>query len=225
MSRPEPAPLNPEQQVRWMLLVLPTVNVAGSNRMMPLAPAALAPLCTPGRSVCPLSDSTVPIASSIVQGTPGQLAATCWWSASMAGGLREEVAGVAKGWASMPKMAAAEPITAVPDGPTTRPIARTTPMPHLVGCVRPRPRQDGPRRGTVRPAGRRGRQSHTARTSVTGSGARRLRAVRGLGREARRARWTACQHGAWILRHPKMARPAALRGGTCDPWPSTTWRW
>jgi hypothetical protein len=51
--------------------------VLGSNCIGPSAPAALAPLCTPGRFDWPLSDSTVPMAARIVQGKPGQVAAAC----------------------------------------------------------------------------------------------------------------------------------------------------
>ena len=105
--------------------------------MGPSAPAALAPLCTPGKVDCPLSDSTVPMAASTVQGKPGQVAAARWYRVSMAGGILEVAADVAVGWTSMPNMAMADPTTAVPSKPTTSPSATSAPTALLIGCSRP----------------------------------------------------------------------------------------
>ena len=51
--------------------------MAGSNCIGPSAPAPLAPEWTPGRFEVPFPDSTVPMAASTVQGSPGQVAAAC----------------------------------------------------------------------------------------------------------------------------------------------------
>jgi hypothetical protein len=51
-------------------LICLLANVAGSNCIGPSAPAELAPLCTPDKFDCPLSDSTVPMAARIVHLLP-----------------------------------------------------------------------------------------------------------------------------------------------------------
>jgi hypothetical protein len=53
-------------------------NVPGSNCIGPSAPAGFEPLCTPGMSDWPLSDSTVPMAACTIQGRPMQLAAAAF---------------------------------------------------------------------------------------------------------------------------------------------------
>ena len=55
----------------------------------------------------------------------------------MAGGILEVAADVAEGWTSMPIVAMAEPTTAVPSNPTTRPSATSAPTTPLIGCSRP----------------------------------------------------------------------------------------
>ena len=112
--------------------------MAGSNCMGPSAPAELAPEWTPGRSEVPLPDSTVPMAASTVQGSPGQVAAASWYRASMADGICV-VAAALTGRCRRRRGADADPAPAPAARTATRrtspagPAATLAPM--LVGAV------------------------------------------------------------------------------------------
>src|SRR5436853_5488015 len=55
-------------------------KLPGSICIGPSAPLKFAPECTPGAVLCPFADSTVPTAATTVHGSPGQVAAACWYS-------------------------------------------------------------------------------------------------------------------------------------------------
>ena len=55
----------------------------------------------------------------------------------MAGGIVEVAAVVAVGWTPIPNMAMAEPTTAVPSSPTTRPNATSATTALFIGCCSP----------------------------------------------------------------------------------------
>lgn len=65
------------EDVAIISFMSPNERFAGRNCIDPSAPAALAPLCTPGRVDSPLSDSIVPLAARTVHGRPGHVGHTC----------------------------------------------------------------------------------------------------------------------------------------------------